>query len=632
MKSALKSIFATEYKSLSDFFAVFFIIGILISFSGFNLSDYILIPTVIALAIFLIQRREQVFKPVILLLFMGLWGMGMVHYRTQNAIAPTLEKAFYNVEISGIVQDVSHLPDYQKITIKDIHFKNHLFAGTPRYLRLTYAKNKPFLETGDTIRLTADIWPPHRPVFFGTYHEARTLSFEGIGGIGKIHTILSVHPSPSSFKKRIEAMRDNISQRLHSVLPDEPARIAIPLTIGDQHVVTKDLYDRFRSAGIVHILSISGFHLSLLAAFVFFVVRGILSLCPGLAEHLSPKKIAAILALIAVMGYILISGMQIPAIRSFIMIAFVLTAVLFDRTAFSVRSLSVAAVIILYYRPEFIFNIGFQLSFTSVLILITLYQAFEQHFLNKFKSSFIGKLIRVILGISLAGLFITGATTPLVLYHFNQYAPYGILGNILTSLILSFWIMPCLFVGLLLMPLGADAFCLKAAGMGISYITAICDKIYHWPHAFITVPAFTSTALYLMISGIVLVCLMKTKARFIGILVFLVGIGYAFYTPKPDILIGDRGQTVAVQGREGKLQFLSARKNSQTVPIWQIKNGEKPHAINAAKAPPSLIRIRGKRISLTAETCPTADLCMHALMKDQTYLIYIGNQIKIKTP
>ncbi|MBR6412113.1 MAG: ComEC/Rec2 family competence protein [Alphaproteobacteria bacterium] len=626
-----KSLLSTEYKSLSDFFAVAFIIGILASFSGLNLPYFILAPILIALTIFLIQKRGQIFKPIALLLTMGLLGMGAAHYRTEQISNPVLQEPLYGAEIIGIVQNIVHLPDYQKITIDNIHILNNAFSATPKSLRLNYSNTPQHLKIGDIIRLRADIRPPHRPVFPGAYNEARTLYFEGIGGVGKIYKILSVQQASSGFQNRIEEIRTRISQRLNEVLPDEPARIAIPLSIGDQHVIPKELYDMFRSAGIVHILSISGFHLSLLAAFVFFVVRGLLAFFPFIAERISPKKTAAILALIAVMGYILISGMQIPAIRSFIMIAFVLTAILFDRTAFSIRSLSIAALAILFYRPEFIFNIGFQRSFTAVLILITLYQPFEKHFLNKLKSSSIGKFIRLFLGIAMASCFITCATTPLTLFHFNQYAPYGILGNVLTGLILSFWVMPLLFLGLLLMPLGMDAFCFKAAGIGISYITAICDKIQHWPNAFIRVPAFDTDSLCLMILGIILICMMKTRLKGIGILICLAGIILGILEPRADLFIGDKGQTVAIR-KENGLQFLSAKPHSQTTKIWLIKNGEEPFFETPSQFPPNLIHIKGKKISLTWETCEKADLCMHQFPKDQTYLIYISDKIRIKTP
>ena len=221
---------------------------------------------------------------------------------------------------------------------------------------------------------------------------------------------------------------------------------------------------------------------------------------------------------------------------------------------------------------------------------------------------------------------------PLTLYHFNQYAPYSIFGNVLTGLILSFWVMPCLFLGLLLMPLGFDSFCFRFAGFGINYITAICDKIYHWPFSFIRVPTFDTGALCLMMLGIILTCMMKTKLRIIGIFLCLVGMIWAPLTPRPDILIGDKGQTTAVREETGQLKFLSIRPNSQTAKIWLIKNGEEPVWKDVSTYPPPLIQFKKKKISLDSETCPGADLCLKNYPKDQTYLIYISDKIRIKTP
>jgi hypothetical protein len=108
--------------------------------------------------------------------------------------------------------------------------------------------------------------------------------------------------------------------------------------------------------------------------------------------------------------------------------------------------------------------------------------------------------------------------------------------------------------------------------------------------------------------------------------------GGVIWFPKPDILIGDKGQTIAVRTEDGRLNFLSAAPYSQTARIWLIKNGEEPVLKNIGTNPPALIRVKKKKISLSSDTCRGADICLHHYPKDQTYLIYVADKIKVKTP
>ena len=74
------------------------------------------------------------------------------------------------------------------------------------------------------------------------------------------------------------------------------------------------------------------------------------------------------------MLYLFISGAQIAAIRAFIMVAFVMLAVILDREADSARSVCLAAFIILLFAPESLFTPSFQMSFVSVLALVSSYE------------------------------------------------------------------------------------------------------------------------------------------------------------------------------------------------------------------------------------------------------------------
>ncbi len=114
-----------------------------------------------------------------------------------------------------------------------------------------------------------------------------------------------------------------------------------------------------RQSGISHILCVSGLHLSLVAMLFFISTRFLLNLSNYIAYNYDIKLIAAICSLIGSYGYLQLSGMQIAATRAFIMTAIFIYAVMIGRKAYPLRSLAIAAFIILSMNPEYIFHPSF---------------------------------------------------------------------------------------------------------------------------------------------------------------------------------------------------------------------------------------------------------------------------------
>jgi competence protein ComEC len=106
------------------------------------------------------------------------------------------------------------------------------------------------------------------------------------------------------------------------------------------------------------------------AGVIFFIVRAFFALIPGLAERAPIKKWAACAALLVTACYLILSGNQVATQRSFIMIAVVLVGVLLDRPTLTMRTLTIAAMIVLIFAPESVVHPSFQMSFAATLALI----------------------------------------------------------------------------------------------------------------------------------------------------------------------------------------------------------------------------------------------------------------------
>lgn len=158
----------------------------------------------------------------------------------------------------------------------------------------------------------------------------------------------------------------------------------------------------------------------------------ILALIPGLAVRGPIKKWAALCALVAATFYMLLSGSEVAAQRSFIMIAMVLIGVMVDRPALTFRTITIAAVLLL--APEAVAQPSFQMSFAATLALIAGYQHGLPWGANKDTSRAAHVALwggREIAGLILASLVAGLATTPYAAYHFHRTAPYGVLANLL---------------------------------------------------------------------------------------------------------------------------------------------------------------------------------------------------------
>ena len=639
-KFPIKDFLITEYKNLGNFAAPAFIAGILLTLGGSPLS-FMMIATLLFI-ITLGTIRFHPIRPLGIILIFLLCGMGITNYRLMLIHAPTLSHPISNLQAEGQVETAIPLFDSQKIILNNIYFLNEVSETVPEKIRLTYMDNDPILSPGDKIRFNASLRPPLSAATPHGYNEAQSLFFQKIGAVGTIHKIISLTTTEN--KNILNDIRFKIKNRIQSAVPLQIAQIATALTIGEQNLISADLYRLFQTAGISHILSVSGFHMGLLALFIFIFIRVILSLIPFIPDSFPSKKIAVIFAFLGLTGYLLISGMHVPAIRSFIMISIVLIAILFDRNALSLRSLNIAAILVLSFSPELILEIGFQLSFMAVLILISLYRPLW-HFLFPHRAkNFINRLIRLILSIFLTSFLIGLFTLPITAYHFNQYALYSILGNILCIVLFSFFVMPFLFWALILMPIGGDIFFLKCAGFGISYLISVCDLINGYPHALLYIPSFNTSGLILMITGLILLLIMRTKLRFFGILFLLFGILSIRQTPRPDLMIGDKGQTIAVRKEDGSLKFIARSDNPYLARLWLTQNGEYPSIPPAIPLKIDQLKIKDKIISFDFKTCGKADLCFLptynptnanalSLFDFKNRYIYIGNnKISVQVP
>ncbi len=214
-------------------------------------------------------------------------------------------------------------------------------------------------------------------------------------------------------------------------LPGDTGAIAAALLVGDRGGIDPETDHAMRVSGLSHVLSISGLHMALVAACLFGGLRALMAAIPPLALRLPVKKIAAAFALAGTTGYFVISGMEVPAERSAIMIGATLVAILMDRRALSLRVVAVAALIVLLVQPQAVLDPGAQMSFAAVVGLVAGFEAVADR-LKPRDGGDVNLLVRGVerlgrwMALSALTSLIAGlATAPIALHHFNRVAPLG---------------------------------------------------------------------------------------------------------------------------------------------------------------------------------------------------------------
>jgi len=302
---------------------------------------------------------------------------------------------------------------------------------------------------GDTIRVIGKLFKPRGfnnpngfdyPAYLAQNGVYYTVSIKDFGKVQVLRQGRGIF-------RTIQDWRERIRQSFLASTTGPGSAILQAMVIGEEGRLTEDMRDQFMAAGVTHIISISGSHLGMVAVLCFGLLRGLLFLMPERFYHqltlsVDPKKIAAWLTLPLVLFYTLLAGGQVATIRSLIMILAGLLALILDRENALMHSLASAALFILIVSPQAIFDISFQLSYLSVLVIgyvVNLWNNLKikaHGVLRKFMNSAI-----LLITISLATNLATG---PLVAHYFNQFSFAGIISNTI--------VVP--FAGMVVVPLG----------------------------------------------------------------------------------------------------------------------------------------------------------------------------------
>ena len=483
------------------------------------------------------------------------------------------EKAIY---VQGQITNVDYnSKQRQRITLEKMQdFAGDEIKGSYKITLMPYAARKTF-QVGECVELAAKVMPPYPTTMVGGYQFDRKTFFDKINGTGYSLSRVFVVPcgkAQTADKSVIEEIRNKIVKRIESVLPQDEAGIASALIAGVRNGISQKVTNNYRDSGLAHFLSISGLHMSMLAGFMFLLVRYGVVLVPSLALRYDSKKIAAVFAVVMSFVYLLISGYSVPTQRAFLMTLIFLIGVMISRRSISMRTISWAALCVLMVSPVALITPSFQMSFAAVVALIAFYESCRNYVQIKVRDKNIFKIVLVYLfGIVVSDFIASIATLPYSIYHFNRVAVYTSLGNLLAGPIIGLWIMPFVLISMLLMPLGLDYIPLKILGYGIHWVNEITAYVSALPHAGVPVMSMPMWGLIAITMGGLWLCLWQRKWRHFGWIGIMIGSLSLCLAQTPDVLIDNTGKAIAIKDKADNMVVLPSRGKSFIKNIWLEK-------------------------------------------------------------
>src|SRR5439155_737893 len=167
-------------------------------------------------------------------------------------------------------------------------------------------------------------------------------------------------------RARLERWRERLAAAMAAAVRPPEGAVLRALIVGDEEGIDADLREAFTRAGVVHVLSISGLHVGLVAAAGFWLARRLLGQSERLLLALDVERLAALVSLGPVALYTALAGLGVATLRSAIMVAAAVLAGLLGRRADVLRTLALAALVLALVWPGTPLEIAFQLSFASV--------------------------------------------------------------------------------------------------------------------------------------------------------------------------------------------------------------------------------------------------------------------------
>ena len=395
-------------------------------------------------------------------LFFFVWGLCALHPWLSPEISRDSIRSKASdipLTIEGIISDrPSVASEGARLTVQvECTIREKQVECASGVLLLNVSTGDVTLTRGDRIRFTSRISIPRLLGLPGEFDYSRYLAFQGVSAVGRVASqgeiVLIRAAAVESWQRTVDQNARYLGDGIRSAVPDErTSSVLTALLIGDQRRIPLDLANDYTRAGVNHILSISGFHVGIIAAFITVLVIWFLTRFEYPALHWNVRRIALMIAVPAMVSYLFLTGSAPATARSVIMLIVFAMALFAERERDSINTLLFSAFFLVSINPPTLFDISFQLSFISLWGILAAVPLITKR-IASVSSLWLRSLIQFIA----ASVVASSVTVLPVLFVFKIASFNGILTNFLIVPLLGYGAVLAGFLALPFMTLFPSA-------------------------------------------------------------------------------------------------------------------------------------------------------------------------------
>jgi competence protein ComEC len=334
----------------------------------------------------------------------------------------------------------------------------------------------------------------------GVYHQVRISE----------NQILKRTDGSTTLKGFSENIRNHIIQKLAENPIEKAQKVIIhALILGQRKDISKEMYGEYASAGALHILAVSGLHVGILFLILSWLLKPLQYVKFG-------RQTISVLLLLFLWGFAILAGLSPSVVRAVTMFSFFALAGMLDRPTNSFNTLFLSFFVLLVFNPNWLFHVGFQLSYLAVFFILWIQPKLYKLYIPKF---YLDQLLWGIITVTLAAQI---GIAPLSLYYFHQFP--GLF--FITNLVILPFLTILLAGGLLVVFLAIIDLLPNSLALGYNWLIKQLNGFIHWiaqQETFIfTDISFsfsTMIASYALIFGLILWWKLKTSKAFLYVLV-----------------------------------------------------------------------------------------------------------------
>ena len=482
-------------------------------------------------------------------------GCGDAWWRAERLAVPVLSRAIV-VQFDARVESVEVQAAKERVRLTLVP---DAASGLSPRVRVAVDDDKmpAGVAVGDRIAVRARMVGPPTASIPGGYDFSRTAWFQQLGATGKaIGPVVRM----SGDAGRSPGLRERLTTHIRTQVEGSAGGIAAAFATGDRGGIAKEDEDAMRASGLTHLLSVSGLHITAVVGAVMFLTLRLLALSSFLALRLPLLAIAAGAGALAAIGYTLLTGAEVPTIRSCVAAVLIVVGLMLGRQAFTLRLVASGALVILILWPEALVGPSFQLSFAAIASIVALHEWTPvKAFFAPHDEGIVARTLRSIGSLLLTGVAVEVALAPIALYHFHRQGLFGALANIVAIPLTTFVTMPFEALAILFDGIGIGAPFWWVTQGSLNLLLWIARTVANLPGAVAALPTIPVGAFAVMVASGLWLLLWKGPVRAWSLPVFAGGALWALATPVPDLLITGDGMHLAVKGDDGRFAILRPR-------------------------------------------------------------------------